>query len=393
MPEEPVLIAALSGRALAASAKRAGYRPLVVDCFGDQDLACNPSDKICLPARMRVGLRSKPLIKALSVLQSKCDQPIKGLILGSGFEDRPGLIDKLAAQFPLLGTDADTIAALKDPAVFFDLLDKLAIAHPETNSEAPSDPNGWLRKRIGGSGGLHIKRCTQSTKSTSKTYFQRDVFQHDGIRHDGRGQAVSVLAIAGKGGRAFALSKQWPSPAPQTPFRYGGAVSHIELPRDQETAVLEAALAITEAADLKGLASIDFLITADGVFCLEINPRPGATLDVHDDPKGSLFQAHIIACQGGDPAAYLQENWASPRAKACAVLYADQGSIRIETKAWPDWISDRPQNGVHLARGQPLASVHAEGTTAEQAEELCISRLASLEKMLYDSPNTKDQSI
>ncbi|MGA6998581.1 MAG: tetrahydromethanopterin C1 transfer protein, partial [Pseudolabrys sp.] len=35
--DKPVLIAAASGRALAAGARRAGYVPLVVDGFGDQD--------------------------------------------------------------------------------------------------------------------------------------------------------------------------------------------------------------------------------------------------------------------------------------------------------------------------------------------------------------------
>ncbi len=383
MAEEPILITALSGRALATSAKRAGYRPLVVDCFGDQDLACNLGDNICLPAHMRVGLRSKSLIDALHVLQSKCDQPVKGLVLGSGFEDRTHLIRKLGKQFPLLGPDADTIAALKDPVVFFDLLDKLAITHPEIRVNAPADPKGWLRKRIGGSGGLHIKVCTNATKATSKTYFQRHI----------AGQAVSVLAIVGKGGTAFALSKQWPSPTPATPFRYGGAVSHIELPPAQETAILEAALAITEAADLKGLISIDFIINADGVFCLEINPRPGATLDVHDDHKGTLFKAHIIACEGGDPAAYLQDNWSSATAKACSVLYADQGPIEIHTEVWPKWAGDRPLKGTNVARSQPLASVHADGPSPQDAEELCIARLASLKKMLYDSSIEKDQSI
>ena len=36
-PSPTVLIAGFSGRALAQSARRAGFRPLVVDCFGDAD--------------------------------------------------------------------------------------------------------------------------------------------------------------------------------------------------------------------------------------------------------------------------------------------------------------------------------------------------------------------
>lgn len=382
MAGEPILIAALSGRALAASATRAGYRPLVVDCFGDQDLACQPGDNICLPAGMRVGLRTKPLIEALQTLQSKCDQPVKGLVLGTGFEDRPGVIEKLGSKFPLLGPDAETIAALKDPAVFFDLLDKLAIPHPDVSIEAPDNPDGWLKKRVGGSGGLHIKPCTRTTKAAPSRYFQRYC----------AGQAISVLAIVGQSGTVFALSKQWPAPTPTLPFRYGGAVSHVDLPRDQETAALEAALAITEAVDLKGLISIDFVANEQGVFCLELNPRPGATLDVHDDANGTLFEAHMIACSGGDPAEYLQDHWSAHTAKACSVLYADQGPMHVQIDAWPDWTTDRPHKNAKISEGQPLASVFAEVNSAQDAENLCLARLASLEKMLYDSSKQKDQS-
>ena len=382
MPDDTVLIAALSGRALAASAKRAGYRPLVVDCFGDQDLASAHNDNRVLPARMRVGIRGKSLVDALDALHAQSDGPVAGLVLGSGFEDRPGLIRKLANRFPYLGTDADTLAALKDPTVFFPLLDKLGIAHPKTQTDAPANPDGWLKKRIGGSGGLHIKPCTPTAKAGPRTYFQQQV----------PGQAVSALAIVGKGGTAFALSKQWSAPTPRTPYRYGGAVSHAALSPGQEHTVLEAALAITEAADLKGLTSIDFVIDGPDVFCLEINPRPGATLDVHDDDRGSLFEAHMIACKGGDPAQFLQHRWSSNNAKATAVLYADADPLTIKVDQWPDWVSDRPQPGATVFAGQPLASANAEAATSEEAEQLCLERLAGLKKMLYDSQIGKEHA-
>ena len=159
---EPVLIAALSGRALAASAKRAGYRPLVVDCFGDVDLCCAARDARCLPAGMRVGLRGAALIKALEALQAASSVPARGLILGTGFEDRPSLIARLGQRFDILGNDAETVAAVNDPEIFFPLLEKLGINHPETRSLetrsqdtqslAPKHYEGWLIKRIGGSG-------------------------------------------------------------------------------------------------------------------------------------------------------------------------------------------------------------------------------------------------
>lgn len=371
----PILIAALSARALAASAKRAGYRPLVVDCFGDTDLAAHRDDVRTLPASVRAGFDAQALLSSIEDLKAQCGDPCVSLVLGSGFEDRPGLVAKLANVCPLLGTDAETVQALKDPGIFFQLLDKLAIPHPEVRLDSPSETDGWVRKRIGGSGGEHIKTCSQTTPARRGRYFQRFV----------RGDAVSVLAIVSKRGTAFAVSRQWLSPSTSSPFRYGGGVSYITLPQHQERDVLEAALALTEAADIQGLASIDFLVNDTGIFCLEINPRPGASLDVHDDETGSLFQAHMLACQGGDPADHLSKNWRSAEAKAAGYLYADQGAVTIPHQDWPTWVHDRPPVNRRIAPGQPIASVHATAATADEAEQTCRARLASLEKMLYDS--------
>ena len=46
------------------------------------------------------------------------------------------------------------------PATFFALLDQLGVAHPETQLDPPRDPDGWLSKRIGGSGGAHVLPCS-----------------------------------------------------------------------------------------------------------------------------------------------------------------------------------------------------------------------------------------
>ena len=52
-----VLIAALSGRALAVSARQAGYAPLVADLFGDEDMRAAASQCDEDPGRSRVRAR------------------------------------------------------------------------------------------------------------------------------------------------------------------------------------------------------------------------------------------------------------------------------------------------------------------------------------------------
>ena len=55
---------------------------------------------------------------------------------------------------------------------------------------------------------------------------------------------------------------------------------------------------LARAIPLVGLNSADFLVDGDDFRLLEINPRPGATLDIFEPPKGSLFALHIAACEG-----------------------------------------------------------------------------------------------
>ena len=59
-----------------------------------------------------------------------------------------------------------------------------------------------------------------------------------------------------------------------------------------------AAEAVCAALGLVGLVAFDFLLVGDAPILIEVNPRPGATLDVFDDAGGALFRAHVDACGG-----------------------------------------------------------------------------------------------
>lgn len=377
MTGEAVLIAAFSARALAASARRAGYRPLVVDCFGDSDTVALAEASRCLPARVQVGFTFRPLLAALESLAAESASPPIGLVLGAGFECNPRLVAKLAERFPLIGNDAETIARAKDPQQFFSVLDTLGVPYPETRLDAPADSDGWLMKRIGGSGGLHIHRCPAKPRPDKRRYFQRQI----------AGAQISLLGLVSEKSAAFAASRQWTSPLARRPFRYGGATGSLPLDEDLEARLIEMSLAVSDALKLSGIVSFDFLVNDGEVSLLEVNPRPGATLDVFDDAAGTLFKAHIEAARGGDPAALLASDWHPPIARAAAFLYADRGSLTAGTIDWPEWAADRPQPGSVIGAGQPLATVVSEGDDIEAVQALCVQRLGALETLLYDTCN------
>jgi predicted ATP-grasp superfamily ATP-dependent carboligase len=370
---QAILIAALSGRALAASARRAGYLPFVADCFGD-------CDTVALSGAVRVIPRADTLpvagdlLAALDELAKCANRAPLGVVLGSGFEGCPELIELCTKQFTVLGSSADAVRRTKDPATFFSLLDSLDIVHPEIRLERPPVSDGWLAKRIGGCGGIHITACNIAN-SNDATYFQKFV----------AGTAASLLLVAGRKGPAIiGASRQWCAPTAQQSFRYGGAVGPIRLADFAAQATQTAAIAVVRALDLVGLVSVDFLVSDSGLPSLiEVNPRPGATLDVFDDAPGTLFSLHLDACLGNAESRPAPK--ASPR--AAAVLYADPGALRIGELAWPNWVADRPRNGTWIAAGSPICTIMASGDDAAGAEQLCRRRMRALCQRLYtDQP-------
>lgn len=377
MTGETVLIAAFSARALAASARRAGYRPLVVDCFGDLDTVGLVEAWRCLPARVQVGFTARPLLAALEGLASEAASPPIGLVLGPGFECNPRLVGKLADRFTLIGNGAETIRRAKDPRQFFPMLDRLGIPHPETRLDAPADAAGWLMKRIGGSGGLHIHSCPAKPRPDARRYFQHRI----------AGEPISLLGLVSEKSAAFAVSRQWTSPLPRRPFRYGGAAGSLPVDEDLEARLIEMSLAVSDALSLSGIVSFDYLVNDGEPALLEVNPRPGATLDVFDDTSGTLFKAHVEAARGGDPAALLAAEWHPPVARAAAFLYADRGPLTARSVDWPDWAADRPRPGSSIGAGQPLATVIAEGENIDAVQVECVRRLGVLESLLYDTSN------
>jgi predicted ATP-grasp superfamily ATP-dependent carboligase len=356
-----VLIAAASGRALAASARRAGYAPLVADFFGDLDTLAVARAYVRLPDGLARGM-DETLLDALETLAAG-EQPC-GLVWGTGFEDRPHLLAQLARRWPLLGNTAESVAIVKDPIAFARLCEDCGISHPETSRSRPADVAGWLRKRIGGAGGSHIRSAAGHDDLNRDVYFQRCV--------DGVPVSVSFLA---DGHRALILgcSAQWSSPTLRQPFRYGGAARPADVSRDVERALARAVQDIAATVPLVGLNSADFLVHGNAFHLLEINPRPGATLDIFEPADGSLFALHVAACarQLPDRAPALDG------AAASAIVYADR-DIRAPALDWPAWTADRPQAGISVKAGEPFCTVHARGETAAEARRFVERRQAAI---------------
>lgn len=359
-PPEPVLIVALSGRALAQAARAAGFAPVVLDAFGDLDTREAAQAWARVPVdRRRWRFRRGPLLAAAARL---APPPIP-LAWGSGFEAAAGLLAALARGRPLWGTAPAAVAAAKDPLAFAATAARLGVPHPETRATPPADPTGWLLKRRGAAGGGHVRRAAAdaATPSGRGWYWQRLA----------PGRPVSALVVAdGGAARVLGFSEQWTDAAADRRFRFKGVAVPARLSPAAERRLGEAAAALAVACGLRGLASVDALVAgAERVTVLEVNPRAGASLDAHAgaarDGAAGLFRLHRDACVGaagrppGAPPA--------PAGAAGAAIVRAPAALRIpERFAWPEWTADRTPPGTRVAAGAPLCTVlaRAAGTAA-----------------------------
>jgi len=354
-----VLIAGISGRALAASARRGGYLPLVADFFGDQDTLAVAHAYARLGGSLARGIDERALVPALEALSEGRD-PI-GVVCGTGFEDRTQLLRQLAERWRLIGNGAELVAQIKDPAFLSALCDDLGIPFPRISLSELETQVDWLAKRRGGAGGTHIKPITQSGAGRGDRYYQQKV----------PGTPVSALFLAdGKNAALLGFSTQWSLPTPHHPYRYGGAVQPAHLAPLTANGLGAAIRRLAEATSLVGLNSADFLVDGEGFWLLEVNPRPGATIDVFEPPQGSLFTLHIAACTGT-----LPEPLPCPEgAKAAAIVYAEDDISSVPPRDWPVWTTDRPIAGSAIKAGEPFCTVHACSSTATGAKTLAEER-------------------
>jgi predicted ATP-grasp superfamily ATP-dependent carboligase len=313
------------------------------------------------------GFEAPLLIERLTSLASG-ESPI-GIVCGSGFEDRPTLLNEIARYFPLYGNGAEIVARAKDPRQLARLCHDLAIPHPSISFDPPANLSEWLVKHQGGGGGIHIASAHDRSPAPND-YYQRYA----------RGTPISVLLL-GDGGRAQSLgtSAQWPVPSPAMPFRFGGAVRPADIDPVRAEELCSAAEKIAVAFELVGLNSIDFLIDEDGYCLLEVNPRTGATLDIFADRGGRLFTLHLDACRGHLPSTPL----IFTSATATAIAYAPC-DLEMPDLDWPAWTMDRQKAGTRLRMGDPVCTVFAETEQTEAARALVSERVAGFREHLMN---------
>ncbi len=368
MPKK-IVIAATSARGYAQAAVAGGYEVIALDAFADADTRQIATQTFKLKMSGR-GVDADDFKRIFAQINF---DDIDGFLYGSLFDAAPELLAWVAARVPLTGNAPEVLKQAKGFG-FFKLLDELEIMHPHVCLAFPSDSASWIAKKLGGTGGTHIKPAKQSKVDDcfQKTYYQKKM----------AGKPASMLFLAdGKTAQLIGFNQQLVAPTSDMPYRFAGAVGGIDLPAQAQQQFCHAAQQLTAAMGLRGINSLDAILEGETLWVLELNPRLSATFHLYPN----LFAAHMQDCAGD------LTNFSPQRtsAKAQLILYADEAvEIPIDF-AWPDWVADIPSvadnaSSVKIAQNDPICTVLAEGENADSAYTSVLQKAQKLREMIYD---------
>ena len=296
---------------------------------------------------------------------------LMGFAYGSGFEAQPNLLARIAERLPLIGNSPDTVRRLKNAPEFFAILDQLNIPHPEVCFKPLVNPNGWLCKEEGGSGGTHVVDAKVDVTMPAGQYYQR---LKDGI-------PISMLFAAnGNEVKVVGFNQQWVAPIAEKPYRYGGIVGNANLPSQLKIDLGIVAEQLTQAFGLRGLNSLDVIWQDDAFWVLEINPRLSSTLDLYQSQNANLFELHVQAVAGD----LSQFPHIPAHSRARNVLYAANDIVIPKDFIWPAWIADIPMPLTSILKDQPICTVLAEAENATEAQGLVLLRVQTLSNQLFN---------
>ncbi len=351
---------------LAAAARRSGHEVAIIDRFGDADTRAlarslqvyqDPVPGFCNAARL------------LTLATGGMNKGLDCIVTGSGFEACPQVLAKLSEHYPVIGNNAATVHAVKQPDIFFPALERLRIPHPETRLDGPPGPGDWLFKPVGGCGGQGVRAATPQDQAGPEGYLQARI----------SGQSYSILFLAdGRDALCIGLNETWNRASGYHPYLFAGAVSQDWQtfgPRPRIETYVEA---LVRQFQLRGLCGLDFMLAGNRIYVLEVNPRPTATLELHDI-DGGLFAAHLQASRG----VLAYRTVAEVTCRGLRIFYTDRGLTVPGAFDWPCWVRDIPDPGRRLQTGQPCCSLVAEAETPAAVSASLDHRQQTLEGMMF----------
>lgn len=372
-----LLATGYSVRQMACSGARASHEIIAADAFGDIDTReCSYAfTKLNFPLNERE-------IKHIEMISENVD----GIIVGSGCETAK-LSEKIEKK--IIGNPPDIMKEAANKEKLSEYLDDLGIPHPRTYTKSDISSSARMRfplvaKPIYGGGGTSNILCRNELELRHALKHKNIIFQ-EFVK--GMPASVSVIST-GKKAISICVNEQLiglKSLNCTHQFVYCGNISPLKTKFERE--MCDIAEIIVLELGLIGSNGVDFIITDDGFFVIEVNPRFQGSLDTVELCTGlNVVDAHLKAC-GGE----LIEGNIKLRSVDChdlhyaarLIIFAERNCIvakQMKKKYDCKFIADIPPRGRVLRRGEPLASGIGVGNSREDAFEAAMDAVKSVKR-------------
>lgn len=353
-------------------AVKAGYKVVCLDAFLDHDTQALANLSYRIPFENN-AFNASTLLQVIHALALPSDS---AFVYGSGFESNPQILDAVGERIPVLGNNQNVIAASKNWHTLQSVAEDVGCYFPETCSSAIqvdlASSKSWLVKKTGGAGGSHIRQWRGDYLSDGE-YIQERI----------DGDPISLVFLANEENiQVLGVNALFVNPKQEDgfdyPFQYAGLLTNIEIDSTLRQTLSQLAISLTKTLKLRGVNSIDAIVSGDALYLLEVNPRLSASAYGYSTPSFSLMDAHILACQG---------NVSSPMPLRfphvlIKILFAEFNSVIPENVAWPSEVMDVPHAGTRLSKGQPVCSMVVSKNSVKEVNEFAETRYSQLRTLL-----------
>jgi len=348
-----VLVAGYTTRHVAASAARAGYEVYAVDHFCDQDLIWCTKDHLAFDEVDELPFAISDMLEKYYidyVVTTSCAELLY-------VKNRLGTPDSIAERFMDKGKTQE----------FFE---KIGVPVPRLlgPGEYPA-----MMKTLSGAGGW--RNAVVHSDAEHQAWEEFVDYLPSMAQQPIKGQPASVSCL-GTGHSAMALcaNEQILRGGNECAFAFSGSLTPCRHPLADH--MMDLAEKIVAASGCVGSVGVDFVLTDDEVYAIEINPRFQGTVETVETALGiNLFSLHVDACRG-----ILPEHRPEPKCFAVRKILAAPGelTIREEMSSLKEEITDIPHPGTSFEKGEVMFSVTGSGITRGEA-------FASLDKHIKDA--------
>ena len=403
-----ILVVGFNVRPLARSAKKAGYRVLAVDFWGDIDLSLWADEYIAVLDQQPQERPDRPLIPTAEALVMGVEQlledfgPVDYIVTSGGFDDQFESWKHLEKFGNLAGNSLDGMKRARNLHITREVALRYGAEVPTTYEvtnrkqfESATNNLGlpFLVKPLRGSGGFHsrvIRSEQEVERYKNYHHFSMDVpiLVQDLIQ--GTDASVSLLST-GKHALSLSMNEQLIGISKLGKGRtkaYCGNIVPLQASKETLSDLEMVSKGICEHLNLKGSNGIDYVIDESGTpYFMEINPRIQATIEAIELVTNvNIVNLHIEAINDS-----LPQFIPKPQA-VCArvIVYARESSTIPDLRNIPG-VVDIPIPGSISNRGDPVCTVNHIAATRQRAFTGAWEIVKTIYSHLRPTPNQYEE--